>query len=70
MKKKKPHQLIQIDPKRVPLFDALAAMTDEAFSHFVVWAQHGFPDGIGGFNEADELAIARLRQAAANFIAN
>lgn len=68
---------------RQPVIDALVALPDEAFGWFIVWAARGapqgahtqpdyvgqlFPDGLGGFQEASQEAIERLRAAAQAWI--
>jgi hypothetical protein len=52
---------------RKPLTDILASMTEEAFSYFLAWTQTGYPDRIGGFQQASQQNIQALRQAGKDY---
>lgn len=59
--------MIEVPVMRAPLLRAAAALTDEAFEYFVVWARGmtiQFPNGLGGFTPESQETIHALRRAA------
>lgn len=54
-------------PDRERLLAALRDMPEEAFGWFVVWAQQGYPSGLGGFRPDSRTSIKALQRAAKRY---
>lgn len=70
-KKRAPAPAMSKVDARAQMAQALAAMPEESFNWFVLWASGrpvSFPDGTGGFTSESRAAIEQLRGAARAYL--